>query len=664
MIASVEPAPRRGVTALVLVTATLAALALTGYRCFRSDHITQVPMLWRSIDPALFARDWFLSGPAHYSTRAIFFRLEHLLMTVMTLELALFVQFLVYLFAYVSAMWITCRRLGRGPAVFALWVLFAAAAREFGSLAAVDVLEDLTIPRMYSYAASMWAIPLLLGGHHLAAGLVLGLAGLIHAAPSIQFLLVAAAWLLAMRGPRGGLRGAGVMAAAFAICYWPQAILLSDVISSHLYSPQEVIRWLALVRHPHHMLPSEFSGRDYAQMLSLLAFAAALAHSRRADAGDRAMLRLAGVLTVYVAISCVFIEVIPVATWIAFQPLRMFAIFRMPLFFLVAGHVVQLLRSGRRGDLARGVLTALAALNVDNEKGAILTGYLLIEALLVASARWLGEQAHGRLCGAATLLSVGLWWPHGRSRTVMAGALAVLLTLFPQARLPVQAGWRRLWRSPLAAAVILAADVAFAGALLLWPFTKWNQDPRQWSGLDERHYKFAVRFQVHPFPNEDLELAAVWARDHTPDDALFLIPPERAQESWHIWSRRAAVFNVKMFPFVQSEWAGWIERYYAMGGVLPGSASEEQIERLRSDPGGFIVGDLYDALAPEVLLAVARRYGATHIVSVNAELDAHPEIRAAAGPFRDIRERRRGSQRRAGLMIYEVLPAGVSPDSP
>src|SRR5688500_1420776 len=40
-----------------------------GYQCFRSDHLTQIPLLQMQAEPGLFPRDWFLQKYAHNDVR-------------------------------------------------------------------------------------------------------------------------------------------------------------------------------------------------------------------------------------------------------------------------------------------------------------------------------------------------------------------------------------------------------------------------------------------------------------------------------------------------------------------------------------------------------------------------------------------------------------------
>ena len=58
-----------------------------------------------------------------------------------------------------------------------------------------------------------------------------------------------------------------------------------------------------------------------------------------------------------------------------------------------------------------------------------------------------------------------------------------------------------------------------------------------------------------------LRLAA-WARDHTPADSLFLVPPD--EESFRVHARRAIVVNFKGVPQLSAELPEWRDRLRAV----------------------------------------------------------------------------------------------------
>jgi hypothetical protein len=53
------------------------AVLVNGYKCFRADHLTQIPLLQMQNDPTLFPRDWFLRNYGHFDLRKYHLALLH-----------------------------------------------------------------------------------------------------------------------------------------------------------------------------------------------------------------------------------------------------------------------------------------------------------------------------------------------------------------------------------------------------------------------------------------------------------------------------------------------------------------------------------------------------------------------------------------------------------
>ncbi|MDB5318572.1 MAG: uncharacterized protein JWN40_203 [Phycisphaerales bacterium] len=98
-----------------------------------------------------------------------------------------------------------------------------------------------------------------------------------------------------------------------------------------------------------------------------------------------------------------------------------------------------------------------------------------------------------------------------------------------------------------------------------------------------------------------------WARDHTPIDALFIVPPNEQLFRYH--AQRAIVVNFKNVPQLSSEMAEWQKRLEA---VL-----DQPLTNLpkRFDLAHAAIAARYDALRTEHLTAVARQYGARYVIT-------------------------------------------------
>jgi hypothetical protein len=104
------------------------------------------------------------------------------------------------------------------------------------------------------------------------------------------------------------------------------------------------------------------------------------------------------------------------------------------------------------------------------------------------------------------------------------------------------------------------------------------------------------------------ELAA-WARDHTPKDAVFLVPPD--EESFRVHARRAIVVNFKGVPQLSGELPAWRDRLcdtldLDTDGLLAlPRPMGRTLEAIRAR---------YESLTSSHHLSVAQKYGARYVV--------------------------------------------------
>lgn len=108
----------------------------------------------------------------------------------------------------------------------------------------------------------------------------------------------------------------------------------------------------------------------------------------------------------------------------------------------------------------------------------------------------------------------------------------------------------------------------------------------------------------------DYRSLGVWARDNTPKDAVFLVPPD--EESFRLHARRAIVVNFKGVPQLSGELPQWRDRLLA---VLDFKAAGDLLALPRPmGPTLAAIRARYDALPPGHLFSTARAYGARYVV--------------------------------------------------
>jgi hypothetical protein len=146
----------------------------------------------------------------------------------------------------------------------------------------------------------------------------------------------------------------------------------------------------------------------------------------------------------------------------------------------------------------------------------------------------------------------------------------------------------------LAMVAVVAASVAVSTGLLAPPTVRSPLGVKV-AGLDGDDAAY-------------LELAR-WARDHTPLDAIFLVPPD--EESFRVHARRAIVVNFKGVPQLSAELPEWRDRLQTVLDLdTPGllALPRPMGRTLRA------IRERYDALPAAHHVDVARLYGARFIV--------------------------------------------------
>jgi hypothetical protein len=116
-----------------------------------------------------------------------------------------------------------------------------------------------------------------------------------------------------------------------------------------------------------------------------------------------------------------------------------------------------------------------------------------------------------------------------------------------------------------------------------------------------------VQISLHDDAEAPYRELCAWARDHTPVDAVFLVPPNEQLFRYH--AQRAIVVNFKNVPQLSSEMREWQQRLEI---VL-----DQPLSALprRFDLTHAAIAARYDALPPRHLVDVARRYNARYVVT-------------------------------------------------
>ena len=152
------------------------------------------------------------------------------------------------------------------------------------------------------------------------------------------------------------------------------------------------------------------------------------------------------------------------------------------------------------------------------------------------------------------------------------------------------------------------ASVAFISLIVVG----WNR----WIGLT----------MIMERPDQDYDRLAEFARNSTPVDAIFLVPPD--ESDWRMRAERATVVNFKAVPQLGAELAQWAQRLRDVLGLT--NLNEELPHGFDKIPPAMRI--LYHARPADALFAAAKKYNARYVVATR-HLDPQydPKLIDAAG---------------------------------
>lgn len=590
-----RPAPHPAGTALSLALCGAIWLVPAGYQFGRSNHTVYLLDAYRRADPTLLARDWFATQTLQY--HGLFSVLTRVLIELggerlMAVAFGVGYVGLVLLLSVFTLRLV--RALGGTPVTAVLaTVLFHLSAAGTG-LGGFQFLQDgAFLPSNLANVALLGGMVLLMEGRLGLAAVTLSVAAMFHVNHAVIAPVVFAAGVVASRrtGPavwrswRRWLGPALLLAAAVCGNLLPAVLHLYGERPAETLSLREFIDLYARLRHPHHYDP---------------------------------------------------------ASW----PIGLFVLALWPV---VAGGLVILHRGYRMPDDARRVLLAMWWL--------LAAGIMLV--MLLAGVVFLSERfvqlaffrfsIHWMLLACAVVawgvLDTDLLTPRGR-RLVLLGVPVLLAAAYVLTRWGLLAPMLGPDLTELVAKFVTdrTAPLLLA-ALLMSAACVWAQQPTALPAPAATAGVAAVTLVVgtswwfgalglNYLPDDPPEYRRLgrWARDNTPADALFLVPP--GEQTWRIESLRAIVINFKGIPQTRAEMPEWKRRMIDVTG-------ETDLLRFASTfPRALAaITAAYDALGAARLRDVARKYDANYIITrVNLEkVDGLEEIVAArdvAPPWR------------------------------
>lgn len=552
--------------AAYVILGTAMTLSLTGYQFGESNHAVYLLAALRVNEPSILANDWWVNSTLQY--HVLFTRLCALLMRWNVIQPAFLISYLALAVLLHVAWRNIARALGAsdGAYLFSV-VLYYLLAGGLG-LGVYRFLQDACfLPSNVSNVALLWAIFFYMTGRLGAAGLCVGIAGAFH----LNYALVGigaygalAACALACGGISVLRHRAAWIGAALAVGL--SCIAIVPALPTILRRNEgglplsEFVDLYVRLRHPHHYDPASWHGALWLSfLLPLPAFYFLCRHGAQADAKRR----VAHIFLLCLAL--LLIAGIGAGIWIFSPALVQMSLWRFSIYPKLLSCI------------------ALAWVIWDGPRSARIAISILMTLSFCAWLMW-------GLSGLTKVIS-----PDLVAANYIGIAVFQLIAMF--------AGCVARVRMPSHAAAIGMFCALLGSIAIYW---QWDHLGLKFPGLegDDAAYLSAVD----------------WARQHTPRDAVFLVPPD--EESFRLRGRRAIVVNFKNVPQLSAELPAWRDRLGDVLGMDDLRTLARPMPRTLAD-----LRERYTKQSGEHLLNVARKYDARYLLAtrkLDDELHASP----------------------------------------
>ncbi len=576
VLAEREPLERVWTWLAPILLTPLVILHL-GYSYGGPNHVVYMPWVFRRIDPALLANDWFANTtPGHPNAISFLVWAQQFL----PLPMVLLVLHVLSVWAVLAMTSRLAELIFRDQGVFYVG-LFLMLRWEVPPPGNNTLWGNAVVPHNVAVPLCLLAFYLVLKDRPVAAAMTLGAATWVHIQLGAITMLILGAGML-LRWRRTGFGRILLAGLLYFVAASPTLLAQWNTYmrSPSLLSPRDYLYLHAIFRQPHHLIPSSWPGADWYRFFLILALAApAVAWRQRPD---RQILTWIALISVLCVLGTVFVEIIPVKLFIRLQTFRQLIFVKYFAVLYAARFLLDVVRN--RPWLEK--LPALAVLTIQNYTLIGLCGALLFAVR--QNRRWLwaiGLFGAGVVTGIAAVATTSqgipmFWHSFGVSlRGLWFGpAQVVFLVLLLL--------WNREALAPALLSLILIVRAAFG-----LPYFSYDQAP------PDAWVQFCTK-----------------AKEAIPVDAVVITPPYLA--GFQLVAQRAEVANWKCTPMVERELVDWKKRLDDLAGAVD----------LRCSGWPWCASALaggYGRLREPEFRNLAQKYGARYVVTANADQRLH-----------------------------------------
>jgi len=584
----------------VVLLAVLAGVMVTcqGYYFGGGNHVDHLPAILRAMDATYLPNDFLVNSMEGFPGRYFYIELLAGLGRVIPLPYVFLILTFASNIAAALLAGLAARDLfGDWAGPIAICIVMAVAGIGLGEATALRgpqlMPQTLVVPLLI---AALWAA---MCGRPVLCALAAGIATLFHPLLGLETGAIALAalvvqWMVWRKGEdqpenatgRRRLTGdfAHLLAGGAVFGLFAAPVLLAYWSSGGRLPTEQFVQIAAQFRLPHHYIPSAFPAADYRHAAAFLA-AAGIAWwwLRRNGRASRRAMNLAALIVGFILLSCaggyVLVEIIPTRLWTSLQAFRMMIVIKWLGMLLISGSIARLLQGMDEGEHLEAYALLLSAIV---PVAAAVTYVTWAAKRLILRVVSLSGVAFG---GILLALAVAFW-----NGAVPSLQFAVLLCI----GIVLHAAFARPGRLGK-----VAASAACAGmiAVVLAGFVFPNNPARN----------ITKRFATEPVLTlYDLQTPEArtgrWAKANTPQDAIFLTPPDWGQ--FRLMAERAIVVDFKSFVWAEPAMAEWNERLVDCYGEVQRAGFSARTDMDRA----------YHKITDQRIIEVQRKYGISHAV--------------------------------------------------
>lgn len=592
--------------ASLYLVAVIASLLAYGYQFPSENNFVELPAIYARLDPTLYTRDFYVQAQLEPGVRFFF---DSVIITATRITHSVPVAYLCgYSLAFISfivGVYQLTRRISGSRFAAGLAVLLCLRGVHV-TLSEVDIFRTEPIPAIFAMSIAIWGLYFALARSWVRSYLCFGFAVL------LQFLVGLLPGLLVLPILIWETLQTQTIKRLIALISLPLGIFASFIalvyvpltINGHLSNVQldsaEFIRLYAHIRHPHHILPSDWRVGEFLGFLTGGLFC--LCSTKQLKTHDRnALLTIVVGSFLSLLITYIFVEIYPNELIVKLQLGRTTPFLALALLIGISCLAAELLQE-RRYVLA--IITIVAP--------CISSGYILlilIGLLVLLDRQKKIPQRASQLTSWFLLgvIIVDQYYAGISYDLYTIPALAFNIVLIIAVLLP----W--LWDEINDLAIInknnnLQVSLVIFSTLVV-SLVIFGLGLTQQLSPNKLQSLFNGQLPLEIVYSSDVDTLSSRLKDEIPAESLVLVPPSNYH--FRALSRKSVVFDFKSFPY--TDWAiqEWGKRFKLLVGDMQRRPKSNQLDQR------------YCELSEPELITIAQSFQATHILT---NTSCHPSL--------------------------------------